>query len=129
MDNEGYKRLEHAKREALVAGCFKKDRDVFSPFDLSDAQRKHLNELVGKLPPLTKEQMKMLDDGERVRRKLTEMVMNDIEAKQVRDIFGDLITRETHEVDFDVESEIRDEMCRAVAKNIRVRPKKSEYEK
>ena len=107
----------------------RRNRDVFFTFDLSDAQRKHLNELVGKLPPLTKEQMKMLDDGERVRRELTEMVMKDIEAKQVRDILGDLITRETHEVGFDVESEVHDGMCWAVAKNIYVRPKKSEYEK
>ena len=98
---------------------------MFFTFDLSDAQRKHLNELVGKLPPLTKEQMKMLDDCERVRRELTEMVMKDIEAKQVRDIFGDLITRETHEIGFDIKTEEHGGMNWAVAKNIYVRPKKS----
>lgn len=49
----------------------RRNRDVFFTFDLSDAQRKHLNELVGKLPPLTNEQMKMLDNGERVRREST----------------------------------------------------------
>lgn len=107
----------------------RRNRDVLFTFDLSDAQRKHLNELVGKLPPLTKEQMEMLDDGEHVRRELTEMIMKDIEAKQVRDILGDLITRETHEIGFDIETEEHDGMNWAVAKNIYVRPKKSEYEK
>lgn len=107
----------------------RRNRDIMFNFDLNDAQRKHINHLVGKLPPLTKEQMKILDASERMRRELTELVMNDLEAKQVRDILGDLITRETHEVGFDVESEVRNGMCWVVAKNIYVRPKKSEYEK
>ena len=94
-----------------------------------DRPRSEDLEKCGLIPKLTAEQRRMLDEGARIRRELEEKVMNSLEANRVRDLLGDLITRETHEIGFDIETEEHGGMNWAVAKNIYVRPKKSEYEK
>ena len=104
----------------------RRNRDL--SFTITGPSREDL-EKWGIIPKLTEEQRKMLDEGARIRRELEEKVMNSLEANKVRDLLGDLITRETHEIGFDVETEEHDGMNWAVAKNIYVRPKKSEYEK
>lgn len=86
-------------------------------------------EKAGIIPKLTEEQRKMLDEGERIRRGLEEKIWEHFDKNEVFDCLGDLITRETHEIGFDIETEFHEEMRWAVAKNIYVRPKKSEYEK
>ena len=104
----------------------RRNRDL--SFTFTGPSREDL-EKCGIIPKLTEEQRKMLHEGARIRRELEEKVMNSLEANKVRDLLGDLITRETHEIGFDVETEEHDGMNWAVAKNIYVRPKKSEYEK
>ena len=83
----------------------------------------------GIIPKLTQEQRKMLDEGARIRRGLEEKIWDYFGKNEIFDCLGDLITRETHEIGFDVETEEHGGMNWAVAKNIYVRPKKSEYEK
>ena len=86
-------------------------------------------EKTGVIPKLTEEQRKMLDEGARIRRGLEEKIWKHFDKNEVFDLLGDLITRETHEIGFDMEIEEHDGMNWAVAKKIYVRPKKSEYEK
>jgi len=80
------------------------------------------------IPKLTQEQRRMLDAGARLRRGLEEKLWDYFGKNEIFDCLGDLITRETHEIGFDVVTECRDGMNWAVAKNIYIRPKKSEYE-
>ena len=86
-------------------------------------------EKAGIIPKLTEEQQRMLDEGARLRRELEEKIWSHFDKNEVFDLLGDKIMRETHEIGFDVETEEHDGMNWAVAKNIYVRPKKSEYEK
>ncbi len=86
-------------------------------------------EKAGIIPKLTEEQRRLLDNGAEIMRGLEEKIWSHFDKNEVLDLLGDLITRETHEIGFDVETEEHGGMYWAVAKNIYVRPKKSEYEK
>lgn len=107
----------------------RRNRDLTFTLD-GDVNRKAIEELAGRIPPLTEEQRKMLEEGDRCRRELGEKILADMEANYVRDCLGELITKETHEVDCDVEyAEDKDGLQWVIAKQWYVRPKKSEYEK
>ena len=86
-------------------------------------------EICGLIPKFTEEQRRLLDQGARLRRELEEKIWAHFDKNEIFDCLGDLITRKTHEIGFDIETEFHEEMYWAVAKNIYVRPKKSEYEK
>lgn len=105
----------------------RRNRDL--TFTLGPENEKALKELRGLIPPLTEEQRRMLDNGARIRHELEEKIWAHFNKNEVYDLLGDLIMRETHEIGFDVETEEHGGMNWAVAKNIYVRPKKSEYEK
>lgn len=104
----------------------RRNRDL--SFTLTGPSREDL-EKDGIIPKLTEEQRKMLDEGARIRQGLEEKIWEHFDKNEVFDLLGDMITRETHEIGFDVETEEHGGMNWAVAKNIFVRPKKSEYEK
>ena len=103
----------------------RRNRDITWTFE--GPSREDLEKL-GVIPKLTEEQRKMLDEGARIRHGLEEKIWEHFDKNEVFDLLGDLITRETHEIGFDVETEEHGGMNWAVAKNIYVRPKKSEYE-
>lgn len=105
----------------------RRNRDL--TFTLGPESEKSLKELCGLIPPLTEEQRRMLAEGARLRRELEEKIWSHFDKNEILDLLGDLITRETHEIGFDIETEEHDGMNWAVAKNIYVRPKKSEFEK
>lgn len=86
-------------------------------------------EKCGLIPKLTKEQRRLLDQGAQLRRELEEKIWAHFDKNETIDCLGDMITRETHEIGFDIETEEHGGMNWAVATNIYVRPKKSEYEK
>lgn len=104
----------------------RRNRDLI--FTFKGPSQKDL-EKSGIIPKLTQEQRRMLDEGARLRRELEEKIWSHFDRNEILDLLGDLITRETHEIGFDIETEEHDGMNWAVAKNIYVRPKKSEYEK
>ena len=105
----------------------RRNRDLKFTLDLG--REKALKELCGSIPPLTEEQKRLLDKGAELRRELEEKLWAHFDKNKVYDILGDQIMRETHEIGFDVQTEEHGGMNWAVAKNIYVRPKKSEYEK
>ena len=105
----------------------RRNRDLV--FTISPENERALKELQGLIPPLTEEQKKLLDKGAELRRELEEKIWAHFDKNEVFDLLGDKIMRETHEIGFDVETEEHGGMNWAVAKNIYVRPKKSEYEK
>jgi len=104
----------------------RRNRDLV--FSVNGPSREEL-EASGIIPKLTEEQRKMLDEGARIRQNLEDEIWEHFDKNDVFDLLGDLITRETHEIGFDVEIERHGDMNWAVAKSIYVRPKKSEYEK
>ena len=104
----------------------RRNRDL--TFTLKGPSQEDL-EKSGIIPKLTQEQRRMLDEGARILRGLEEKIWDYFDKNEVFDCLGDLITRETHEIGFDVETEEHGGMNWAVAKNVYVRPKKSEYEK
>lgn len=104
----------------------RRNRDITWTFE--GPSREDLVKL-GVIPKLTEEQRKMLDEGARIRHGLEEKIWEHFDKNEILDLLGDIITRETHEIGFDVQTEEHGGMNWAVAKNIYVRPKKSEYEK
>lgn len=92
---------------------------------------RHMMELVNGFQKLTPEQQALIDERERVRHEIEEKIWADIESRQpVYDLLGDPISRETHEICFDV-YHYKDEngLAYMAAKAIYIQPKKSEYEK
>lgn len=104
----------------------RRNRDLVWSFE--SPSREDL-EKAGIIPKLTEEQQRMLDEGARIWHGLEEKIWEYFDKNEIFDCLGDLITRETHEIGFDIETEEHDGMNWAVAKSIYVRPKKSEYEK
>lgn len=80
-------------------------------------------------PAITEEMRQMLDEGERIRKQMETEWWLYFESHPTKDQLGNIITEETHEIGFDVEEEEFNGMVFAVARNIWVRPKKSEYKK
>lgn len=100
----------------------RRNRDLTFTLD-GEVNRKAFEELAGRIPPLTEEQRKMLDEFAWIRREIEEK----FDKNEVYDLLGDLIVRETHEIGFDFSDPDDDGMSEA--KTMWVRPKKSEYEK
>lgn len=105
-------------------------RNLDISFDIPmDGNKEAIKKLMEQFPELTEKQRKLLDEGERIRHELEEQIWAYIEEHPANDLSGDPIKRETHEIGFDIENgEIDGVMC-GFAKNIYIRPKKSEYDK
>ena len=71
----------------------------------------------------------MLDESTRIKREICEKIMAYCVETGERDLDGNLITPETHEVDCDVDFTVYKGEQWAYPKQWYVRPKKSEYEK
>ena len=71
---------------------------------------------------------KTYDECVRIRREIEEKIWSYFDDNEVFDLLGDRITRETHEIGYDVEFERRGEMLWAVARTTYVHPKISKEE-
>lgn len=94
-----------------------------------DSNREAFEKLLGMISPLTEEQKMLIDEGARVRRELEDMIWAYLVKEEIHDLSGNPVTRVTHEIGFDVKIEKHCGMDYAMAENVYVRPKKSEYEK
>lgn len=95
----------------------------------TDKNMEALKKLLEDVPKLTDEQQRLFDEGERKRTELERQIWAYLSQHPQRDLDGDLITEETHEIGFDTEYEERDGCTWAVAKQIYIQPKKSIYDK
>lgn len=105
----------------------RRNRDLQLSFDFDEASAEALNKLIGDFPELTNEQRDVLDYGKRKRDEFEVEMWLYFEAHPTIDQLGNRITKETHEIGYDVDYEDwGNGVVMAVAKNIYVRPKKSE---
>jgi len=80
------------------------------------------------VPSLTEMEHTIFDECVRIRREIEEKIWSYFDDNEVFDLLGDRITRETHEIGYDVEFEGRGETLLAVARIAYVRPKISKEE-
>ena len=108
----------------------RRNLDLNFKFEVDEKTQKSLLDLAEQLKP-TPEQQKELDLARQQLREIEEKIWKDIESKSpVYDLLGNPITRETHEICYDMEYETRaDGLSWGYAKCIYIRPKKSEYDK
>lgn len=98
---------------------------------MTDDNIQALRKLIGSFPKLTPEQQELLNERDRQRHEIEEKIWADIESKKpVYDLLGNPISRETHEICYDMYSYTDDKGNQwMAAKAIYIQPKKSEYDK
>ena len=98
---------------------------------MADDNIQALRKLIGSFPKLTPEQQELLNEREWQRHEIEEKIWADIESKKpVYDLLGNPISRETHEICYDMYSYTDDKGNQwMAAKAIYIQPKKSEYDK
>jgi len=98
---------------------------------MADDNIQALRKLIGSFPKLTPEQQELLNERDRQRHEIEEKIWADIERKKpVYDLLGNPISRETHEICYDMYSYTDDKGNQwMAAKAIYIQPKKSEYDK
>jgi hypothetical protein len=98
---------------------------------MADDNIQALRKLIGSFPKLTPEQQELLNERDRQRHEIEEKIWADIESKKpVYDLLGNPISRETHEICYDMYSYTDDKGNQwMAAKAIYIQPKKSEYDK
>lgn len=106
----------------------RRNQDITFSFDM-EKNEEFVKKMMEDAPRLTEEQKKIMNEAERVRREIEEQIWAYIDEHPGNDLDGNPIKRETHEIGFDIEHKEVDGLMYGFAKNIYVRPKKSEYEK
>ena len=105
-------------------------RNLDMSFDLPIKENEEaIKKLMEQAPKLTEEQRKLFDESERIRLEIEEKIWAYIKEHPANDLSGDPIKRDTHEIGFDIENREVDGAMYGFAKNIYIRPKKSEYDK
>ena len=74
---------------------------------------------------LTEEQQALVDEGQRKRDEIKAKIWEYLKKHPTKDLDGDLITKETHEIGFDTAEEEIDGVTWVVAKQIYIQPKES----
>ena len=99
--------------------------------EMTDKEIESMRKLVDSFPKLTPEQQEHLNERDRQRHEIEEKIWADIESKKpVYDLLGNPISRETHEICYDMYSYTDDKGNQwMAAKAIYIQPKKSEYDK
>lgn len=99
--------------------------------EMTDKEIESMRKLVDSFPKLTPEQQELLNERDRQRHEIEEKIWADIENKKpVYDLLGNPISRETHEICYDMYSYTDDKGNQwMAAKAIYIQPKKSEYDK
>ncbi len=99
--------------------------------EMTDKEIESMRKLVDSFPKLTPEQQELLNERNRQRHEIEEKIWADIESKKpVYDLLGNPISRETHEICYDMYSYTDDNGNQwMAAKAIYIQPKKSEYDK
>lgn len=98
----------------------KRNRDI--SFELKCDNPEALRDLV---PELTEEQKRKLAVAEEKKKRLEAEIWNEVARNGWRDLDGNVITPETHEIGYDFGEPDADGMC--CAKEVWIRPKISEF--
>ena len=96
----------------------------------TEEQRKALREifLEPEFPPIPPEVKAKIDEANRRRHQLEMKVWEHMKSCKMKDLSGNLITPETHEICYDMEPREIDGQHFMVSKQMYIQPKKSEWE-
>ena len=98
-------------------------------FQMTEENKEAIRHLAGDMPKLTKEQEKIMEQGQQMIANIKEKIWAYIDEHPTTDLDGNPITRETHIVDFDTKTIEKDGASWAVVDKLYIMPIKSEYEK
>lgn len=104
-------------------------RNTSLSFDLAmtPANKESFKKLLEQSQKLTEEQQELINEGKRKRNEIEAKIWEYLKEHPTKDLDGDLITKETHEIGFDTAEEEIDGMTWVVAKQIYIQPKESCY--
>jgi len=103
----------------------KRNRDIRFDFNCDDASVQEF--LRGLVPELTEEQKRKQAESDRKRALLEEAIWKEVAENGWKDLDGNDITPETHEIGYEYGDPDKDGMC--CAKEVWIRPKISEFER
>ena len=98
-------------------------------FQMTEENKEAIRHLTGDMPKLTKEQEELMEKGRQEIANIKEKIWAYLDENPTTDCLGDLITRETHMIDFDTETVEKDGCMWAVPKQFYIQPIKSEHDK
>lgn len=103
----------------------KRNRDISFEFNCDDPKAQEF--LRGLVPELTEEQKRKQAESDRKRALLEEAIWKEVAENGWKDLDGNDITPETHEIGYEYGEPDKDGMC--CAKEVWIRPKISEFER
>ena len=101
----------------------KRNSDISFEFNCDDPKAQEF--LRGLVPELTEEQKRKLAVAEEKKKRLEAEIWNEVAINGWRDLDGNVITPDTHEIGYDFGEPDADGMC--CAKEVWIRPKISEF--
>ena len=89
-----------------------------------------MKKIIGELefPPMPPEMKAKIEEAERRRQDIEEQVWKQVVSRGLKDLLGDPITPETHEICYDMEPKEINGQHFMVATQMYIRPKKSELQ-
>lgn len=106
----------------------RRNTSISFSFKTTEENKQMFKKLIEQSPKLTKEQQTIFDEHLRKRKELERRIWEYLKEHPTKDLDGNLITEETHEIGYDVANEKINGISWAVATQIYIRPKISCYE-
>lgn len=97
-------------------------------FNATEEQKEALKKIIGEpeFPPMPPEVNAKIEEAERRRQEIEKQVWERVVSDGMKDLLGDPITPETHEICYDMEHKEIDGQHFMVSTQMYIRPKKSE---
>lgn len=106
----------------------RRNRSLQMEFKASEEQMEALKKIIGEpeFPPMPPEVKAKIEEAERRRMEIEEQVWKQVVSRGMKDLLGDPIMPETHEIRYDMEPKEIDGQRFMVATQMYIQPKKSE---
>ena len=106
----------------------RRNRSMQMSFKASEEQKEALKKIIGEpeFPPMPPELKAKIDEAERRRQDIEEQVWKQVVSRGLKDLLGDPITPETHEICYDMEEKEINGQHFMVSTQMYIKPKKSE---
>lgn len=106
----------------------RRNRSLQMSFKVSEEQKEALKKIIGEpeFPPMPPELKAKIDEAERRRQEVEKQVWEQVVSRGMKDLLGDPITPETHEICYDMEQKEIDGQHFMVSSQMYIQPKKSE---
>lgn len=107
----------------------RRNRSLQMTFKASEEQKEALKKIIGEpeFPPMPPEMKAKIEEAERRRQEVEKHVWERVVSGGMKDLLGDPITPETHEICYDMEPKEIDGQHFMVSTQMYIQPKKSEF--